>query len=203
MFSVADVCKRILAVEGERVVTTKGRGFFQEVVRTTVPSGHVWLAGDNVDNSTDSRNYGPVPIGLLQGRVFVKLGPTFIPPFTRIGREIPSVGQKQSKPTVSANASNSNNSNSKSQKVSGDDKAAEGSPVVSVNKESVLVPRTDPQEPQIKPVRGPEADLEPSSKKSSSSTKSLKPTEIVKNSPEAAVSPNPLPFSNDDKDRSA
>ena len=34
-----------------------------------VPKGHVWLSGDNVDNSVDSRTYGPVPYGLILGRV--------------------------------------------------------------------------------------------------------------------------------------
>jgi inner membrane protease subunit 1 len=34
-----------------------------------VPQGTVWLAGDNVSNSTDSRDYGPLPLGLIRGRV--------------------------------------------------------------------------------------------------------------------------------------
>ncbi len=84
-----DVCKRVMATEGERVVTTRHNGFFQERVKVTIPPGHVWLAGDNVENSTDSRSYGPVPIGLLQGRVFVKLGPSFFPPFTVVDRQVP------------------------------------------------------------------------------------------------------------------
>jgi inner membrane protease subunit 1 len=34
-----------------------------------VPKGHVWLAGDNMSNSTDSRMYGPVPLALIKGKV--------------------------------------------------------------------------------------------------------------------------------------
>jgi inner membrane protease subunit 1 len=38
-----------------------------------VPKGHVWLLGDNIDNSLDSRTYGPVPLGLILGRVCYKV----------------------------------------------------------------------------------------------------------------------------------
>lgn len=40
-----------------------------------VPKGMVWLEGDNSENSTDSRTYGPVPIGLIQSRVLYKVWP--------------------------------------------------------------------------------------------------------------------------------
>ena len=33
----------------------------------------MWLVGDNAENSTDSRTYGPVPYGLVQGRVCFKV----------------------------------------------------------------------------------------------------------------------------------
>ena len=43
-----------------------------------VPAGHVWLQGDNWMDSTDSRHYGPVPLGLLMGRAFFLVFPLFL-----------------------------------------------------------------------------------------------------------------------------
>jgi Signal peptidase, peptidase S26 len=37
-----------------------------------VPRGHVWLQGDNLLLSRDSREYGPVPLALLRGRVIAQ-----------------------------------------------------------------------------------------------------------------------------------
>jgi len=34
-----------------------------------VPSGHIWVEGDNSMNSSDSRNYGPIPASLVVGKV--------------------------------------------------------------------------------------------------------------------------------------
>lgn len=33
-----------------------------------MPKGHVWVAGDNMSNSIDSRHYGPVPIAMIRGK---------------------------------------------------------------------------------------------------------------------------------------
>ncbi|CAM9959122.1 unnamed protein product [Pylaiella littoralis] len=40
-----------------------------------VPEGHVWLTGDNSDNSKDSREYGSVPQALVEGVVSMRLWP--------------------------------------------------------------------------------------------------------------------------------
>uniref|UniRef100_A0A8C3K8Z5 Inner mitochondrial membrane peptidase subunit 1 n=1 Tax=Calidris pygmaea TaxID=425635 RepID=A0A8C3K8Z5_9CHAR len=45
------------------------------VASRQVPKGHVWLEGDNLRNSTDSRCYGPVPYGLIRGRICFKIWP--------------------------------------------------------------------------------------------------------------------------------
>eukprot|EP00911_Craspedida_sp_UC1_P003009 UC1_evm2s2196 len=66
------VCKRIAGMPGDRVCvnpTKYPRRF------TTVPRNHVWLQGDNVRNSTDSRTYGAVPVPLLKSRVVFKCWP--------------------------------------------------------------------------------------------------------------------------------
>ncbi|KAK9089420.1 hypothetical protein Scep_028502 [Stephania cephalantha] len=59
------ITKRVVAVEGEAV---GGGG-------VVVPKGCVWIVGDNVGNSRDSRHFGAVPVGLVVGRVFWRVAP--------------------------------------------------------------------------------------------------------------------------------
>lgn len=40
-----------------------------------VPEGHIWLQGDNLTASLDSRQYGPVPLALVRGRVILQVYP--------------------------------------------------------------------------------------------------------------------------------
>lgn len=54
----------------EGVEEAKGRC---EMVQ--VPRGHCWVHGDNLDNSRDSRHYGPVPLGLIKGKVVARVWP--------------------------------------------------------------------------------------------------------------------------------
>ena len=52
------ICKRVAGVEGDAVPAGADCDAGM-TAGTTVPRGHVWLLGDNVAHSTDSRNYGP------------------------------------------------------------------------------------------------------------------------------------------------
>lgn len=63
------VCKRIIAVAHDTFTPPHSHS------AVTVPAGHVWLQGDNLGNSSDSRVYGPVPLAMVVGRVEAKLWP--------------------------------------------------------------------------------------------------------------------------------
>jgi len=63
------VCKRIVALPGDIVVAKKENTTF------IVPDGHLWIEGDNKENSTDSRSYGPVPASLVLGKVLLRMWP--------------------------------------------------------------------------------------------------------------------------------
>ncbi|XP_008849509.1 mitochondrial inner membrane protease subunit 1 isoform X2 [Nannospalax galili] len=67
----SNICKRVIGLEGDKILTTSPSDFFKS--HSYVPRGHVWLEGDNLQNSTDSRYYGPIPYGLIRGRIFFKL----------------------------------------------------------------------------------------------------------------------------------
>uniref|UniRef100_A0A8D0QXG7 Mitochondrial inner membrane protease subunit n=1 Tax=Sus scrofa TaxID=9823 RepID=A0A8D0QXG7_PIG len=69
----SNICKRVIGLEGDKILTNSPSGFFKG--HSYVPTGHVWLEGDNLQNSTDSRYYGPVPYGLIRGRIFFKIWP--------------------------------------------------------------------------------------------------------------------------------
>ena len=61
--SSIQICKRIIHLENEEIYNIK------------IPKNHVWIEGDNKDNSFDSRNHGPIPTSLIKGRVIFSLYP--------------------------------------------------------------------------------------------------------------------------------
>ena len=65
------ICKRILHLPGEtKVIETE---VYSEHMK--IPENHVWIEGDNKSNSFDSRNHGPLPIELIQGKIVYSLFP--------------------------------------------------------------------------------------------------------------------------------
>lgn len=67
------VCKRIIGMPGDTIVRTDGVD--KQSSHRTVPPGHLWIEGDNTNNSTDSRSYGMVPASLVIGKVVCRLWP--------------------------------------------------------------------------------------------------------------------------------
>ncbi|OEL30407.1 Mitochondrial inner membrane protease subunit 2 [Dichanthelium oligosanthes] len=57
------VVKRLIALPGDWIQVPENQEIRQ------IPVGHCWVEGDNSGNSLDSRFYGPVPLGLMQGKV--------------------------------------------------------------------------------------------------------------------------------------
>ncbi|XP_022732805.1 mitochondrial inner membrane protease subunit 1-like isoform X2 [Durio zibethinus] len=66
------ITKRIIAMEGDKVTFSARNHSFLSLV---VPKGHVWIQGDNLYVSRDSREFGPIPYGLIQGKVFFRVWP--------------------------------------------------------------------------------------------------------------------------------
>jgi len=64
--------KRIVGMPGDfvcRDTPGEGRG-----VMMRVPKGHVYLVGDNLKHSRDSRMFGPLPLALIKGKVVALFG---------------------------------------------------------------------------------------------------------------------------------
>ena len=66
------VAKRIVGMPGD-VIRAPATNPWQSYRMCIVPPGHVWLQGDNLPMSNDSRSYGPVPIDMILGRVFFRV----------------------------------------------------------------------------------------------------------------------------------
>ncbi|KAI3954049.1 hypothetical protein MKW98_017873 [Papaver atlanticum] len=54
--------KRVIALPGDWIQIPNS----YDTIR--IPDGHCWVEGDNSASTLDSRSFGPIPLGLLQGR---------------------------------------------------------------------------------------------------------------------------------------
>ncbi|TXT08504.1 uncharacterized protein COLE_05428 [Cutaneotrichosporon oleaginosum] len=72
------VCKRVVGIEGDVVEieptrTVDGSKSWAQGRFLRVPKGHIWVVGDNLSNSIDSRDYGPVPLAMVKGKVTTRV----------------------------------------------------------------------------------------------------------------------------------
>ncbi|CAK9785623.1 putative peptidase [Cutaneotrichosporon oleaginosum] len=76
--------KRVIALEGDTVYPLPPA----PPRPVQVPAGHCWVEGDSTFRTIDSNTYGPVPLGLLDGRVVC-----IVLPFDRFGMVPNGVGK--------------------------------------------------------------------------------------------------------------
>lgn len=82
------ICKRVIGLPGDKIITEKlTENKEDETLSKTVdkytptfndeyvPKGFVWIEGDNSTNSSDSRYYGPIPLGLIRSRAICRIWP--------------------------------------------------------------------------------------------------------------------------------
>ncbi|ELR05597.1 hypothetical protein VC83_07678 [Pseudogymnoascus destructans] len=67
------VIKRVIGLEGDYVLAYTPESGNDTMIQ--VPKGHCWVTGDNLDQSLDSRAWGPMPMGLIRGKVIAKVLP--------------------------------------------------------------------------------------------------------------------------------
>ncbi|QPH04020.1 hypothetical protein C2857_000619 [Epichloe festucae Fl1] len=66
--------KRVVGMPGDYVsLGTPGEKGEDQMIQ--VPEGHCWIAGDNLPASRDSRQFGPLPLALVQAKVVAKVLP--------------------------------------------------------------------------------------------------------------------------------
>ncbi|KAL7129378.1 hypothetical protein ABFS83_13G062400 [Erythranthe nasuta] len=69
------ITKRVIGMEGDTVTFLVDPTRSDRSHSLVVPKGHVWIQGDNLYASHDSRHVGPIPYGLLLGKVFYRVWP--------------------------------------------------------------------------------------------------------------------------------
>lgn len=67
------ICKRVLGLAGDVICVDPTGRLAPSTEHVIVPKGHVWISGDNAAMSRDSRQYGPVSVGLIMGKLSARV----------------------------------------------------------------------------------------------------------------------------------
>ncbi|KAK5994009.1 Mitochondrial inner membrane protease subunit 1 [Cladobotryum mycophilum] len=74
IFANQNGVKRVVGMPGDYVsLGTPGEPGEEQMIQ--VPEGHCWIVGDNLPASRDSRQFGPLPLALIQGKIVAKILP--------------------------------------------------------------------------------------------------------------------------------
>ncbi|KAI1648173.1 LexA/Signal peptidase [Daldinia loculata] len=63
--------KRVLGLPGDYVLLNSPGVGADTMIQ--IPKGHCYIVGDNLPWSRDSRDFGPIPMGLIKGKVVAKV----------------------------------------------------------------------------------------------------------------------------------
>ncbi|KAI0778531.1 signal peptidase I family protein [Trametes elegans] len=69
------VCKRVTGLAGDVVCVDPTGQYAPSTEHVVIPRNHIWVTGDNLPWSRDSRMYGPVPLGLVKGKMYARVWP--------------------------------------------------------------------------------------------------------------------------------
>ena len=68
-----NIVKRVIWLEGEMAEFYSFKD--NKNIKVEIPKGHIWVEGDNKENSKDSREFGPLPLALVDGIVRCRVWP--------------------------------------------------------------------------------------------------------------------------------
>lgn len=74
---VERIAKRVIGLAGDVVCVDPTLPSAQQRW-IKVPQGHAWLCGDNLAHSLDSREWGPLPLALVRGKIVAKVWPEYV-----------------------------------------------------------------------------------------------------------------------------
>lgn len=69
----AVVCKRLIGIGGDVICVDPSGKMEPASTHVVIPEGYVWVTGDNLPMSRDSRTYGPLPLGAVRGKIFARV----------------------------------------------------------------------------------------------------------------------------------